>query len=122
MLITVCFSACNINSSVMFKTPKDYPYVSDQTIGNVEYRIAPNDIIGFSVYSNDGQKLVDLTTVSSSLTSTTGGSNVSNQRTLIPFTVEADGQVKLPIIGKVKIKDMTVRDAEKMLEQQYSTF
>jgi polysaccharide export outer membrane protein len=122
LLLMVIFTACNINSSVMFKTPKDYPYVSDQTIGNVEYRIAPNDIIGFSVYSNDGQKLVDLTTVSSSLTTTTGAINQSNQRTFIPFTVEPDGLVKLPIIGKVKIKDLTVRDAEKMLEQQYSTF
>ncbi len=120
--LAVFISSCNINSSVMFKTSNDYPYVADQTIGNVEYRIAPNDILGFSVYSNDGQKLVDLTTVSSSLTTTTGASQQSNQRTLIPFTVEPDGNVKLPIIGKVKIKDMTVRDAEKMLEQQYSTY
>ncbi len=120
--LATCFSACNINPSVLFKTPKDYPYVTDQTIGNVEYRISPNDILGFSVYSNDGQKLVDLTTVSSSLTSTTGSTNQSNQRTLIPFSVEPDGNVKLPIIGKVKIKDLTVRDAEKMLEQQYSTY
>jgi polysaccharide export outer membrane protein len=121
ILLATCFSACNINPSVMFKTPRDYSYVTDQTIGNVEYRIAPNDILGFSVYSNDGQKLVDLTTVSSSLTTTTGN-NQNNQRTLIPFTVEPDGNVKLPIIGKVKIKDYTVRDAEKMLEQQYSTY
>jgi polysaccharide export outer membrane protein len=122
LFLFACFSACNINPSVMFKTPKDYNYVSDQTIGNVEYRIAPNDIIGFSVYSNDGQKLVDLTTISSSLTTTQGQSNLSNTRTLIPFTVEPDGLVKLPIIGKVKIKDLTVREAEKMLEQQYSTY
>jgi polysaccharide biosynthesis/export protein len=120
--LAACISACNINSSVMFKTPRDYNYVADQTIGNVEYRISPNDIVGFSVYSNDGQKLVDLTTVSSSLTSTTGANPQSSQRTMISFTVEPDGYVKLPIIGKVKIKDMTVRDAEKMLEQQYSTF
>ena len=120
--IVLC-SGCNINSSVMFRTPRDFQYVSDQTIGNVEYRIAANDIIGFSVYSNDGQKLVDLTTVSSSLTSASGGNgSQGNTRIFIPFTVEPDGLVKLPIIGKVKIKDMTVREAEKMLEQQYSTF
>ncbi len=122
-VIMILISSCNINSDVMFRTPKDYPYSVDQTIGNVEYRIGPNDIIGFSVYSNDGQKLVDLTTVSSSLTSTTGGgSSQSNTRVFISFSVEPDGFIKLPIIGKVKVKDMTVREAEKMLEQQYSTF
>ncbi|MEP7263370.1 MAG: polysaccharide biosynthesis/export family protein [Bacteroidota bacterium] len=120
--LAACFSACNINPSVMFKTDSNYSYANDQTIGNVEYRISPNDIIGFSVYSNDGQKLVDLTTVSSSLTSTSGGNTQSSIRTLIPFAVEPDGLVKLPIIGKIKIKDLTVREAEKMLEQQYSTY
>src|SRR5437660_12697250 len=65
LLFGVCcitLSACNLNSSVMFKTPRDYPYAVDQTIGNVEYRISPNDIIGFSVYTNDGFRLIDLTT------------------------------------------------------------
>lgn len=121
--LLVLISSCSINSSVMFRTGKDFNYISDQTIGNVEYRIAPNDIIGFSVYSNDGQKLVDLTTVSSILTSTTSGSSSQgNSRVFLPFTVELDGFVKLPIIGKVKVKDLTVRETEKMLEQQYSTF
>ena len=40
----------------------------------------------------------------------------------IPFTVEPDGFVKLPIIGKIKVKDLTVRETEKLLEQQYSAF
>ncbi len=121
--LMVLISSCNINSSVMFRTPRDYQYVMDQTIGNVEYRIAPNDLIGFSVYSNDGQKLVDLTTVSSSLTTTSGGGvSQGNTRVFISFTVEPDGYIKLPIIGKVKVKDLTVRETEKMLEQLYSTF
>ena len=122
-VILLLISSCNINSSMMFRTPRDYPYVADQTIGSVEYRIAPNDILGFSVYSNDGQKLVDLTTVSSSLTTTTGGSTATGSaRNFIQFTVEPDGYIKLPVIGKVKIKDQTVREAEKTLEQLYSTF
>ena len=122
MVLAVLVSSCNINSSVMFRSPRNYPYVSDQTIGNVEYRIAPNDIVGFSVYSNDGQKLVDLTTVSSSLTTPLGSSLQGSSRVFIPFTVEPDGFVKLPIIGKIKVKDLTVRETEKLLEQQYSAF
>ena len=47
--LLLLISSCNINSSVMFKTPRNYAYVSDQTIGYVEYRIAPNDIIGKQV-------------------------------------------------------------------------
>lgn len=111
-------SSCNINPSVMFKVPKGYQYANDQTIGNVEYRIAANDILGFSVYTNDGFKLVDLTTSVSTLT----GVTQSNANTQTRFIVESDGMVKLPIIGKVKIEGLTVRDAEKLLEDQFSTF
>ena len=103
----------------MFKVPKDYQYSNDQTIGNVEYKIAPNDIIGFNVYTNDGFKLVDLTTSASSMTSPLMNNPSTNQT---QFLVEPDGQIKLPIIGKVKIAGMTVREAEKNLEQEYSTF
>lgn len=119
VFVTCFFSACNINPSVMFKTPKHYDYYVDQTIGNAEYRIAPNDIIGFSVYTNDGFKLVDLTTsiASSAVSNSSSLGTITTQ-----FLVEPDGNVKLPIIGKVKISGLTVRECEKLLEEQYSAF
>lgn len=122
-LISVLFllSSCGINPNTMFKVPKNYEYANDQTIGNIEYRIVPNDIIAFSIYTNDGFKLIDLTTSAVSVTSpVSGGAPTGGGQTL--FLVEPDGQVKLPIIGKVKISGMTVREAEKHLETQYATF
>lgn len=119
--LLILFSSCGINPNAMFKTPKDFEYSNDQTIGNVEYRIVPNDIIGFSIYTNDGFKLIDLTTSAVSVTSPVTGNGMGNSGQTL-FLVEPDGQVKLPIIGKVKISGMTVREAEKHLETQYSTF
>lgn len=123
ILILLCgvlmLSSCHINPSVMFKVPNNYQYATDQTIGNVEYRIAANDILAFSIYTNDGFKLVDLTT---SITNAVGGASAGASNISTPFLVEPDGQVKLPIISKIKVVGLTVRDAEKMLEQQYSTF
>lgn len=106
----------SINPSIMFKAPSDYPFNEQQTLTNIEYKIAPNDIIGLSVYTNDGFKLIDLTASSA----VSGGGGVSAVST--KYTVDIDGYVKLPIIGNVKIKELTIREAEKMLEQQYSTY
>ncbi|HRR24287.1 MAG TPA: polysaccharide biosynthesis/export family protein, partial [Bacteroidia bacterium] len=103
----------------MFKTKKDFVSQPDRTIGNVEYKIAPNDILSCSVYTNDGIKLIDLTANSNSLNESANLStamNGSNQ-----YTVDIDGFVKLPIIGKVKIQNLTTREAEKLLEDQYAT-
>jgi len=121
-VISILFiiSSCQINPSVMFKVPKNYTYSNEQNIGNVEYRIAPNDILGFNVYTNDGFKLIDLTTSASSVTG--GFQNSQGNSSQTQFLVEPDGQVKLPIIGKIKISGFTVREAEKALEQQYATF
>ena len=119
LLLCLAISSCNINPSVMFKTPRDFEYNTEQTIGNVEYRITPNDIIGFSVYTNDGFKLIDMTTSAVSINQPLA-SNANDNMTR--FLVEPDGMVKLPIIGKVKISGMTIREAEKSLESLYATF
>ena len=119
LLLTVTLSSCNINPSVMFKVPSNYEYDVDQTIGNVEYRIAPNDILGMSVYTNDGFKLIDITTSAESVSSKI---NSGNSNSSIQFLVEPDGLIKLPIIGKFKIAGITIREAEKTLESQYANF
>ena len=119
LLLTVTLSSCNINPSVMFKVPSNYEYDVDQTIGNVEYRVSPNDIVSMSVYTNDGFKLIDITTSAESVTSRL---NNMNNNTNIQFLVEPDGMIKLPIIGKIKIAGMTIREAEKSLEAQYANF
>ena len=100
----------------MFRTPNNYEYKVDQTIGNVEYRIAPNDILSFSVFTNDGFKLIDLTTNVTSLTGQSG--QTFNNSNSTRFKVDIDGFIKLPIISKVKIEDLTIREAEKMLEEK----
>ena len=122
ILLTPLFS-CRLNPSIMFKTGRNYDYKVDQTIGNVEYRLAPNDILGFSVFTNDGFKLIDLTTgISGSSMTTIAGTSNSTGNDIIQFQVDIDGVVKLPIIGKVKITDLTIREAEKLLEEKYTVY
>jgi polysaccharide export outer membrane protein len=119
LLLTVTLSSCNINPSVMFKVPSNYEYDVDQTIGNVEYRVSPNDIVSLSVYTNDGFKLIDLTASAESVMSR-GGTGMNNMS--FQYLVEPDGNIKLPIIGKLKLAGFTIREAEKLLESQYANF
>jgi polysaccharide biosynthesis/export protein len=120
-MVAVFISGCGtLNPSIMFQTDSNYPYNTQQTIANIEYRISPNDVLAVSVYTNDGFKLIDVTTNTSSLndlTTSSGNSSSGNQ-----FIVDIDGYVKLPIIGRTKILGMTSREADKMLEQQYAVY
>lgn len=125
LILLLPLFSCRLNPSIMFKTGADYPYKVDQTIGNVEYRLAPNDILGFSVFTNDGFKLIDLTTgIGGAAGGSTGPSSAvsGGNKNGIQFNVDIEGNVKLPIIGKVKITDLTIREAEKLLEDKYTVY
>ncbi|HWY38502.1 MAG TPA: polysaccharide biosynthesis/export family protein, partial [Bacteroidia bacterium] len=37
-------------------------------------------------------------------------------------TVESDGTVKIPLVGRVKVEGLTVREAEQMLESRFTEF
>ncbi len=116
--VLLAFCSCRtLNPSVMFKTSEEYPFLAEQTLASKEYKIASNDIIGLSVYTNDGFKLIDLTT-----NALGGGVGSTQGATFIQYTVDHNGEVKLPIIGQVKLENQTIQDAEKYLEQQYAAY
>jgi polysaccharide biosynthesis/export protein len=93
---------------------KNYPYSSfkEDTI-KPEYKIVPNDELMFRLYTNDGEKLIN---------PLESGLNSQNLTNSITYQVEFDGFVKLPILGREKLSNLTLRQAEKKLEDEYSQF
>lgn len=111
LLISLLTACAPYNPSIMFKTPKNYAY--DKMPENVdnEYVIAPNDVISFRLFTNNGFRLIDVT-----------NENMQQVQQLnigINYTVEYDGIVNLPIIGRVEIQGKTLREAELFLEEKY---
>jgi len=107
--------ACNYNSNVMLKTGKDYAFDSPPTDESSEYIISVSDIIGFQLYTNDGSSLVDLTALSNQ-------NQVARGVTPLNYLVEFDGKVKLPILGRLELVGMTVKEVEILLEEKYTKF
>ena len=62
------------------------------------------------IYANKGHKLIDLTTANSAVF-----------RNEVDVIIESDDSIKMPLIGRVKIAGLTVKEAEKMLEEKYSS-
>lgn len=108
----LALSSCKVfKSNLMLKTPRDYSY--DQlidSIGNQDYKIAANDAIIYRVFTNDGFKLIDLASTSNAF------------RNDIDVIVESDGQIKMPLIGRIAVEGKTIIEAEKIMEERYSEF
>lgn len=101
----------------MLRTPKNYKYASTPDSTNAaDYRISPNDIMEFSLFSNDGFKLVDLTSLNAN---NSIGFRITNGA---EYLVEPTGEVKLPVLGKIKISGITIREAQSLLEEKYASY
>lgn len=96
----------------MLTTPPGYKYADlNDSLSRLSYLLAPNDIISFQIYTNDGFKMVDV---------------INNAQATYfvraEVTLEQDGTVKMPMIGKVKLAGLTIAEAEKKLEELYSEY
>ncbi|MEW6469153.1 MAG: polysaccharide biosynthesis/export family protein, partial [Bacteroidota bacterium] len=104
-LLTGCYS---LKPSIMLRTPRGYKYATPPQNPAKEYKISINDVLEFRMYTNDGFKLIDLTSTTTQLSFS------------FTYLVEVDGTVKFPIIGHVALKGLTVREAETLLEEKYA--
>ncbi len=106
-------SSCRIfNPSRMLLSPDDYPYAQRPTTRELEFKIAVGDELNLQLFSNDGFKLIDITQATAS----------TQAPTKISYKVEFDGTAKLPILGRLNLVGLTIRQAELLLEEKYSTF
>lgn len=115
IILMFFLSSCKIFSpSQMLRTGKDYKYSEFTAAQDTQqYRIAPNDKVSFTITTNNGENIIN--PISGTSTVASGNSNSD-------YTVEFDGMIKFPILGRVKISGMTLREAEKFLENSYSKY
>ena len=112
ILCVVLLSGCKVfRSNLMLRTPGGFKYDHlVDSLGRLDYRIAANDAVMYKVFPNYGFKLIDLATTSNSLF-----------RNDLDVTVESDGTVKMPMLGRVKIAGLTIKQAEVLLERKYDS-
>jgi len=98
----------------MLKAPKDYQYEPLPKVKELETRLNPNDQITMILLTNEGFKVLNLI-----------GDDKINNNLLgneLTYRVEFDGLVNLPILGRVKLGGLTLREAEMFLEEEFSKY
>lgn len=94
----------------MLKTPKDFVYDKlVDSLSRLDYKIAANDAIQLRVAATNGYKLLDL-----------AASSTAVFRNDIEAVVESNGDIKLPMLGRVNILGLTIKEVELLLEEKFS--
>jgi len=88
------------------------------------YIIRPNDYLEIHVYTNKGERLVDpnqeMAKQLSAAGSAVGGETTSDEEP--KYLVENNGEVRLPLLGFLKVEGYTLHKLDSVLHVKYSEF
>ena len=118
LLVVLFVQSCGVNSNLMLKTPKDYEFADIDSMNETksDYKIDINDILQMRFFTNDGIKVLDIAS------SATGNQQLFNPNNSLNYVIQNDSLVQLPVIGKVNIVGMTIREAELFLQEKYKGY
>lgn len=124
-VVAVLAGGCTINRNIMFRTPSDFAFDAFSPVSDVNYRIAPNDLISFQLYSNQGERLLSMTAGAAAGGANGNGGGGMNQQMMggnnrFTYEVRPDGTVDLPELGAVKLSGLNIDEAETYLESEFS--
>jgi protein involved in polysaccharide export with SLBB domain len=146
VLLSSCATSRYYNQRVLFRLTDEKGIRLDTAKLRVavnrtdrNYRIQPNDFLDVRVYTNKGERIIDpngelqfgspagptpgLTPRGSGSTggratvSRTGGTSSG-----LELLVQADGTVDMPIVGRVQLSKLSLRQADSTLQVLYSTY
>jgi polysaccharide export outer membrane protein len=107
--ILILFWGCSaLNQNIMLRVPKDYQFDSAPAIPDSVYRISVNDILSIRILASDGADAL-------------GKTFTSVDRSIV-VPVEFDGKIKLPVIGRVTVGNLTRRAVEDSLESWFGVY
>lgn len=104
----------------MFRVPEGAGLKKDIQRVEENYTIMENDLLNLLVYTNGGERIID---PDFRLMKDMPVQNVSSSiRPTINYLVNAEGLVKLPMIDSIRLTGLTLREAEMILQKEYSKF
>lgn len=98
----------------MFKVDENQESIEQFSPGN-SYLIRPEDRLTIEIYTHKGEKIID------------PDKQLSEDKEItrpepLEYWVDKNGEVDLPVIGKINLEGLTLEDAAVFLEEAYSTF
>ncbi len=120
LFVPFIFSCASYKKHLMF-TVEEGTMAADLEQGKLyaerNYRIQVDDILEIKVYTNEGERIVD-----PDFELQKDLNNINIRREEVTYFVDKEGEVKVPMIGKIKLEGLTIREAEKKLEVEFSAF
>lgn len=133
ILASLLLGSCTINKDLLFRTPKDYQYATLPEALGPSAKLSANNFVTMNFLTGNGYMLVEMGIGSGMLGGQGGGGGQQQgggqqgmmmmmQGGGMRYLIDRDGTAKLPVIGRVELAGLTIREAETLLEERYSQY
>ena len=121
--MSLLFGGCaSYKQNVMLKTPENFkPAAVSKEVLKAErnYVIKQNDFVHLEVYTNKGERIID---PNPELSQSGGATQATQIRPRVYYLVDLNGIAKFPVIGEMKLENLTLRQAEAILQTEYEKY
>jgi polysaccharide biosynthesis/export protein len=125
ILIIALTSGCaTYRQNILFRIEDGDKVALKSEIESIEknYKIKENDLLDIQIYTNNGERLID-PNQEFDIGSAQRGNVQGNAELLRPrYLVQKGGEVRLPMVGMIKLADFTLNQADSILQIAYSEF
>jgi polysaccharide biosynthesis/export protein len=114
-------SCASYKQNIMFKSTEGVtPERVQKDVVSVEknYQIQKNDLLILEVYSNQGERLID----PNPELSRANGNVTEKDPAETTYLVDLKGVVRFPMVGELNLHQLTLRQAEEILQNEYAKF
>lgn len=114
LTIIIVSVACNRKSQLVYLND-----VKNEILGSVKapvYLIKPGDVLSIQIYTQD-PNISRLFNLANTQTATSSNYNSEISTYITGFSVSDSGEVNLPVIGRVKISELSLRDAQETIQR-----
>ncbi|MBS7566824.1 polysaccharide biosynthesis/export family protein [Mucilaginibacter sp. Bleaf8] len=118
--VLIVYSSCNSYKKIPYFQNLDKTRNTAQDITNyTPITIQPSDILGINVTSSNPEASA---VFNYNLGSINGTANISSNNPVIGYLVNTQGELVLPLLGKVQVAGSTVSDLEVKLQKELSPY
>ncbi|MCU0420906.1 MAG: polysaccharide biosynthesis/export family protein [Cyclobacteriaceae bacterium] len=106
----------------MFKPTDTAPaesYQQEAATVSKDYVIQPSDVLEIDIFSNKGERIID---PNPELSNPANTATAQPNRRRFQYLVDSHGEVKLPMIGTIRLVGLTLREAEQVVQKEFETY
>lgn len=125
LILTICavmLTSCYYNKRLVYLQDDSYSQSIPKLVENknTAYRVQPNDILSIKVKSSTDVQVSDIFNI----TTTTQAPMFTSPGNfyLEGYSIDSEGKITLPIIGKVTVKGLTIEEVQELIQKNADRF